>query len=74
MSVDSDRALNAALTQLGWVLIDVKRLRSLLAAAERVIMEHHSSATHRAQPGTICEVCAGEHETVQAIWKELHST
>jgi hypothetical protein len=48
------------------------RLRALLDAAERVIMAHHSSATHRATPGDICQVCAGEHETVQAIWRTLH--
>jgi hypothetical protein len=50
------------------------RLRSLLADAERLIMAHHSTATHRAPPGAICQVCAGEHEAVQAIWKELHET
>jgi hypothetical protein len=54
--------------------MDVERLLALLADAERVIMEHHSGAIHRAPPGTICQVCAEEHEAVQAIWKELHET
>jgi hypothetical protein len=36
-------------------------------------MAHHSSHP-RQRKGTICQVCAGEHEAVQAIWKELHST
>jgi hypothetical protein len=50
------------------------RLRSLLADAERLIIAHHDSAIHQVTPGTICQVCAGEHEAVQAIWKELHET
>lgn len=53
---------------------DNARLRSLLADAERIIMDHHSVDMHRAAPGDICQVCASEHEAVQAIWKELHET
>jgi hypothetical protein len=53
---------------------ELQAVRALLSAAERLIVAHHSSATHRAPPGTICQVCAGEHDAVQAIWKELHST
>jgi hypothetical protein len=57
-----------------YLLGEIARLRALLDAAERLIMAHHSSATHRAPPGTICQVCVSEHDAVQAIWKELHST
>jgi hypothetical protein len=47
------------------------RLRSLLADAERLIMTHHDSHP-RQRKGAICQVCAAEHEAVQAIWRQLH--
>jgi hypothetical protein len=53
---------------------ELQAVRALLAAAERLIIAHHSTTVHRAPPGTICQVCAGEHEAVQAIWRELHET
>jgi hypothetical protein len=71
----AERNANARLIAAAPNLVDeIARLRSLLADAERLIMAHHSTAVHRAPPGTICQVCAGEHEAVQAIWKELHES
>jgi hypothetical protein len=68
----AERNANARLIAAAPDLVDeIVRLRSLLADAERLIVAHHASHP-RQRKGAICQVCAGEHEAVQAIWRELH--
>ena len=49
---------------------EVVRLRTLLAAAERVLQAHHVAGTR--YKGQVCPQCLVEHETLQAIWREVH--